>query len=127
MPKKRKRTTKPRLQNNGRMDKIAPDVLPAKGEVVPPGLHEQSPMPHAMALDTLADVRTEMQSVYLLARRGKIRIEDATRLVYLLDRITSAIKTERELDQLESEYARAFTGLMVRVVEKPNNGRPQDV
>lgn len=59
-----------------------------------------------IALHNGEAIRREMATVYRSARRGEINLNDATRLVYMLDRIMKAYETseiEKRLDALEQE------------------------
>ena len=91
-----------------------------EGEVIPPpikslGDGNKHAVTKRVQLSTLQDTRREMAEVYRLARGGKIRIEEASRLCYMLDRISQAIRAEKELDAMQAAYAEAFTGLTVRL------------
>ncbi|MGL6157006.1 MAG: hypothetical protein ACRC1O_10375 [Ralstonia mannitolilytica] len=60
-----------------------------------------------IALHNGEAIRREMAAVYRGARRGEIDLGDATRLVYMLDRIMKAYETseiERRLEALEQEH-----------------------
>jgi hypothetical protein len=58
----------------------------SKTEVLPPR--------NAMALDTLAGVRTEMSRLYRLALNGKIRSDEMTRFIYALKEIRACLEAE---------------------------------
>ena len=57
-----------------------------KAEVLPPR--------NAMALDTLAGVRSEMSRLYRLALNGRIRSDEMTRFVYVLREIRACLEAE---------------------------------
>jgi hypothetical protein len=61
-----------------------------KAEVLPPR--------NAMALDTLAGVRSEMSRLYRLALNGRIRSDEMTRFIYALKEIRACIETEMLTD-----------------------------
>ena len=92
---------------------MMPAVPVVEGEVIPRSLADGNEAANItrIKLSTLGEIRGEMASVYRLARTGKIRIEEASRLCYMLDRISQAIRAEKELDAMQAAYAEAFTGL----------------
>lgn len=101
------------------MDRMTPAEL-VESEVLPPqplSLAQGNPkaVKCRTPLSTLTETRRELAEIYRLARGGEIRIEEASRLCYMLDRISQAIRAEREIDALESAYAEAFTGLTVKL------------
>ena len=57
-----------------------------KAEVLPPR--------NAMALDTLAGVRSEMSRLYRLALNGRIRSDEMTRFIYALKEIRACLEAE---------------------------------
>jgi hypothetical protein len=57
-----------------------------KAEVLPPR--------NAMALDTLAGVRSEMSRLYRLGLNGRIRSEEMTRFIYALKEIRACLEAE---------------------------------
>jgi hypothetical protein len=61
-----------------------------KAEVLPPR--------NAMALDTLAGVRSEMARLYRLALNGKIRSDEMTRFIFVLKEIRACIEAEMLTD-----------------------------
>jgi hypothetical protein len=66
----------------------------------PPRLVRVSPV----KLDGMRSIRDEMGRVYREARSGKIETQDATRLVFMLDKLremTVAIEIEERLTKLE--------------------------
>ena len=58
-----------------------------KSEVLPPSRN-------AVALDTLAGVRTEMSRLYRLALNGRIRSDEMTRFIYALKEIRACLEAE---------------------------------
>ncbi len=99
------------------MDRMMPAEGALVGEVIPPTLaagNKNVPTTR-IKLASPAHVREEMSRVYRLARYGKIRIEDATRLCYMLDRISQAMRSEAELEAMQTAYADAFTGLTIKL------------
>lgn len=69
--------------------------------------------PHAPAFDTIKGIRAEMVRVYRLVFQGKIMLEEATRLSYMLTQMIQAVKAEAELDTLNKQYAKAWGGVMI--------------
>jgi hypothetical protein len=61
-----------------------------KAEVLPPR--------NAMALDTLAGVRSEMARLYRLALNGRIQSDEMTRFIYVLKEIRACIEAEMLTD-----------------------------
>jgi hypothetical protein len=64
-------------------------------------------------LDRVGDIRAEMSRVYRLAARGLIPWADATRAVYVLDRIgrlAELSEIAERLDALEERQAEAVEG-----------------
>ena len=57
-----------------------------KAEVLPPR--------NAVALDTLAGVRSEMARLYRLGLNGRIRSDEMTRFVYVLKEIRACLEAE---------------------------------
>jgi hypothetical protein len=57
-----------------------------KTEVLPPR--------NAMALDTLAGVRSEMSRLYRLGLNGRIRSDEMTRFIYALKEIRACLEAE---------------------------------
>ena len=56
-------------------------------------------------LDTIGRCRSEAAQVYRLARSGKLPVADATKLIWMLDKIAGMISTadlERRVDELEA-------------------------
>ena len=49
---------------------------------------------NAVALDTLAGVRTEMSRLYRLALNGRIRSDEMTRFIYALKEIRACLEAE---------------------------------
>ena len=84
----------------------------SKGELLPPLLGDAQIAPPT-ALNTVRDIREEMARIYKLVFKGKVALSDATRLVYYLDRMIQAIKTETELDTIASAYAKAWGGVSI--------------
>ncbi len=64
-------------------------------------------MNEAVRLDTLSGVRAELGRVYRLAKNGRIDIENANALTYMLHRILHAIRIEREAQQAMQRLAEA--------------------
>ena len=63
------------------------------------------PSPHWTRLATFEDVRKEMALVYRQAKAGKIPVQDATRLVYILTAIGKVIEAgdlARRVELLET-------------------------
>src|SRR6476620_6988265 len=65
-------------------------VNKSKAEVLPPR--------NAMALDTLAGVRSEMSRLYRLALNGRIRSDEMTRFIYALKEIRACLEAETLVD-----------------------------
>ena len=61
-----------------------------KAEVLPPR--------NAMALDSLAGVRSEMARLYRLALNGRIRSDEMTRFIYALKEIRACLEAETLVD-----------------------------
>lgn len=78
----------------------------------PPALHTAGLRAPA-ELGTVKDIREEMARIYKLVFKGKVKLEDATRLAYYLDRMIQAIKTEVELNAVQAAYAKAWGGVMI--------------
>lgn len=99
------------------------------GEVLPPSpknaVNPPAPLgagnPHAVvrvpALDNLRNIRREMEAIYKLARKGRILVEEATRLIYVLDQIGKAVKIEKEVEELQAAYSAAFQGMVVKLAD----------
>lgn len=58
------------------------------------------PTPPKIRLNTLADVRREMATIYREARAGKIDISDAGRLAYILTGVGKLVEQELIEDRL---------------------------
>jgi len=61
-----------------------------KAEVLPPR--------NAMALDTLAGVRSEVARLYRLGLNGKIRSDEMTKFVYVLHELRGCLEAELLVD-----------------------------
>ena len=84
---------------------------PAKAELIP----ALSTLPTPHSLESIADVRAEYQRLYRFIFQGKLKLEDATKLFYLLDRMIAAKKAETELDELAKAYAKSWGGIRIIV------------
>ena len=74
-------------------------------EIMEPSEKSDLPSPHWTRLATLEDVRKEMALVYRQAKAGKIPVQDATRLVYILTAIGKVIEAgdlARRVELLET-------------------------
>lgn len=80
---------------------LSPDFL-MRGELTAP-----------TKLESISQLREEMTRVYRLVYQGKLVLTEATRLVYLLDRIIVAMKTEHEIEQAQKAYAKAWSGVVI--------------
>jgi hypothetical protein len=69
--------------------------------------------PHAGSLEDVKGIRAEMVRVYRLVFQGKIMLDEATRLSYMLTQMIQAVKAEAELDTLQKAYAKAWGGVMI--------------
>jgi hypothetical protein len=69
---------------------------------------------HAVALDSLAGVRTEMSRLYRLTLNGRIRSDELTRLIYALREIRACVEAEL-LSDIQSRLA-----LLTRDMENHN-------
>jgi hypothetical protein len=65
-------------------------------------------------LNTVSRCREEMARIYRSVRDGSLPLEDATRLIYILGKIVSAIKAAQESDDIDGELARTpFRGIIL--------------
>ncbi len=85
-----------------------------EGEVLPPN----DASPKTVALDnrisrlrTAGDLRTEMGRVYRKAARGQMDFEEARSRIYMLDRMLSALKLERDIEAQETGRNIPFQGV----------------
>ena len=79
-----------------------------------PSLHNGNiETPNRTSLDDVRGIRNEMTRVYRLVFQGKIMLEEATRLVYILREMIQAIKAETELDTLAKAYSKAWGGVAI--------------
>lgn len=62
-------------------------------------------------LDTLKDVRNEMGRIYRATCTGRIPVEISTRLIYMLDRMSSSMKAEADVAEQQKAYAEAWNGV----------------
>ena len=85
-----------------------------KNQSVLPTVHGgQIETPHPSNFDTVGGIRSEMVRVYRLVFQGKIMLDEATRLSYMLTQMIQAVKAEAELDTLQKQYAKAWGGVMI--------------
>lgn len=80
-----------------------------KGEVSnpPPKLNP----PNSLA--TITDIRREMARVYRFVFDRHIYPEDATKLIFVLDKMVQAFRHEAELAQLQNSYQDAWSGVTI--------------
>lgn len=69
------------------------EIIMAGGETDPP--------PRWVSLNSLHDVRREMASVYRQAKAGRMDVQEATRLTYILSNIAKVIETSDVAMRLE--------------------------
>lgn len=71
--------------------------------------------PETRQLETVGDMRREMQRVYRMVFRGELMLDEATRLIYILQNMIQAIKTENELNTLNDAYKKAWGGVAILI------------
>lgn len=69
--------------------------------------------PKTMQFDNIRGVRQEMTRVYKLVFDGKIMLDEATRLTYILHQMIQAIRVESEIDALNQAYAKSWGGVNI--------------
>ena len=72
---------------------------------------------NAMALDTLAGVRSEMSRLYRLGLNGRIRSDEMTRFIYALKEIRACLEAETLVD-IQQRLV-----LLSRDMDNPNGQR----
>ena len=80
----------PKMKNSRKNDV---EIITAEGETDPP--------PRWVSLNSLHDVRREMASVYRQAKAGRMDVQEATRLTYILSNIAKVIETSDVAMRLE--------------------------
>jgi len=83
----------------------------SKGEVQKPSFEK---------INNIQGVRNEMTRVYRLVFDGKIMLDEATRLTYILHQMIQAIRVESEIDALNQAYAKSWGGVNIIL---PSGGR----
>ena len=81
------------------------------GEVLPPEKRFDGNAPPD--LGDVKAIRREMARVYRFIWQGKIMVEDATKLVFVLDKMVQAVKSEAEMAQLANAYMDAWSGIAI--------------
>lgn len=84
------------------------------GEVLAPG--EKLAVkggPPTTGLNGIKEIRAEMARVYRMIFRGDIDPSDATKLVFMLDKMVQAVKSEVEMAQLQNQYIGAWSGVAI--------------
>jgi hypothetical protein len=76
-------------------------------------MQERFPCKAPPTLVDVKAVRREMARVYRFVWENKIVIEDATKLVFVLDKMIQAFKSEAELAVLNNQYQDAWSGVMI--------------
>lgn len=61
----------------------------------------------------IKEIRAEMARVYRFIFEGKIFPEDATKLIYMLDKMVQAIRSEAEMSAIMNQYQDAWSGVNV--------------
>lgn len=82
------------------------------GEVLPPERQRiavEGPRP----LTGIKEIRAEMARVYRGIFDNKIFPEDATKLIFILDKMVQAVKSEVEMAQLQNQYIGAWSGVAI--------------
>lgn len=64
-------------------------------------------------LANIGEIRKELARIYRLVFKGKVELEDATRLAFILDKMVKAIKDEVELATLQNSYQDAWSGVSI--------------
>ncbi len=64
-------------------------------------------------LKTIKDVRLEMARVYRAIFDGKITIQQAGSLIFMLDKMIKGIKDQVAVDTVQKEYQGAWTGFAI--------------
>lgn len=92
-----------------------PQEIIQRGQVMAPlELHlADFERPDPEAISTVAGIRNEMTKVYRLVCAGKIRMEDATKLVYMLKEMVQVAKAEAELGALNDAYVKQWAGVQI--------------
>ncbi len=76
--------------------------------------------PPQTGLGGIKELKAEMARVYRFVWLNKIAIEDATKLVFILDKMVQAVKNESEMALLLGQYQDAWGG--VNVIAPPGQG-----
>lgn len=64
-------------------------------------------------LKTIKGMRVEMSRVYRLVFENKIYPEDATKLIFILDKMVQSVRHEAEMNQLANAYQDAWSGVNI--------------
>jgi hypothetical protein len=65
------------------------------------------------SLKTIKDVRLEMARVYRGIYAGKLTIQQAGSLIFMLDKLVKAIKDQVSIDALSQNYMQAWGGFSI--------------
>jgi hypothetical protein len=82
------------------------------GEVIPAD-KPRVLAPPPVSLTGIKEIRAEMARVYRMIFRNEIYPEDATKLVFMLDKMVQAVKSEVEMAQLQNQYIGAWSGVAI--------------
>lgn len=88
-------------------------MMQEKGAALPMLSKGDIETPHAPAFDDIRGIKAEMVRVYRLVFQGKIMLEEATRLSYMLTQMIQAVKAEAELSEMQKAYAMAWGGVHI--------------
>lgn len=64
-------------------------------------------------LKGVKEIRAEMARVYRMIFDNKIVPSDATKLIFILDKMVQAIKSEAEMAQIANAYMDAWSGITI--------------
>ena len=92
---------------------LKPEVIEA--ELVDEASTADEYTPRVRELSTLPQIRAEMARVYREARRGDLQTSEASRFIYMLDRMTKNLETQVQQRMLANVDTPAFVGLVLQI------------
>ncbi len=96
-------------------DKALETLQPIEGDLVSTPLTKgELQTPHRV--QTLQDIRREIERVYRMVYKGKLHVSEATKLVYILDKLNKSLETEATVKELNKQYATAWNGVNIKGV-----------
>ena len=90
-------------------------VSAVEAEIVDEAETSDELIPQIRQLATLPQIRAEMARIYRSARFGRMKTSEATRMIYMLDRITRNLEAQSQQRLLANVDTPAFVGLVLQI------------